>query len=346
MNAIKEFFTTHKYAIIWTLCYTVIMWAILYFMFNFNMFNGSQWNHLIHAELHGFAGFVFGILILSMLPLYIATTTLVIRNKKPLITVPTPKLPKIKIPSFLCSTPAPAPVAEPETQTPTPEQPEPTTELSDEIPAEIRTAFIRARNNIGQLQTSAFNAPAPKQPEKILETVDTTNAFPIPTDFDIDNESDELIPSFEDKPLFSDTPLFSDISFDDTPEQRTEESSTATTTMGSEFPSDTNHLNDSAIIKHLTQSNCSFTITDDIILTDTHAISVHEDPDFWVADSENWFAAGKTRPSPIIAAKKAGQTHNKKPAIYIGSQNILDIDKLISEWESNGITVFTDLSEI
>ncbi len=344
MNIIKNLFTTHKYATIWTLCYAVIMWVILYFMFNFDIFSAQQWNHLMHAELHGFGGFVFGLLLLSALPLYIATTTLIIRNKKPLITAPTPKLPKIKIPSFLCNTPAPAPVAE--TESPAPEQPEPKIELSDEIPAEIRMAFIRARNNIGQMQTSAFNAPAPKQPEQILETVDTTNAFPIPTDFDIDTESDNKNPSFDDTPIFSDTPLFSDISFDTpAPEQASELADTPTPDF-SENASNTNPLKDSEIIKHLEQTNRSFTIIDDIILTDTHAISVHDDADFWVADSENWFAAGKTRPSPIIAAQTAGQTHNKKPAIYIGSQNILDIEKLITEWESNDITVFTNLTQI
>ena len=98
MKKITDIFKNHKHAIHWTIGYIIVMWAILYFLFNFNMFDGHMWHRLMHARLHGFAGHVFGLLILAALPLYMASTTLIIRTKKPLITVP---LPKIPLPKFL-----------------------------------------------------------------------------------------------------------------------------------------------------------------------------------------------------------------------------------------------------
>ena len=95
MKRISEILSTHRHAIIWTACYIMVMWTILYFLFRFNMFSGHMWNRLFHAQLHGFAGFVFGILILAALPLYIASTALIVRTKKPLITIPKNPLTKL-----------------------------------------------------------------------------------------------------------------------------------------------------------------------------------------------------------------------------------------------------------
>ena len=159
MNKILDFIKSHKYAIIWTLCYIATTWAILYFMFDFSIFSSAQWHHLMRAQLRGFPGFVFGILILAALPLYVATTTLIVRTKQPLITIP---VPKIKIPTFLKSASTePAPIPQPESENPTlgPDEVDTPTELPPDIPAELRVAFIRARNNIGRIQTSAFNTP-------------------------------------------------------------------------------------------------------------------------------------------------------------------------------------------
>ena len=88
MKKILDFFNTNKYCIIWTLCYFFIVWAIMLWMFNFDIFSSTQWHILAHAKLRGFPGFVFGIMILAALPLYVATTILIYRNKKPLITIP------------------------------------------------------------------------------------------------------------------------------------------------------------------------------------------------------------------------------------------------------------------
>ena len=93
MNKVLDFIKKNKYAFIWTICYVLVMWTVLKYMFNFDMFSGTQWNILFHAQLRGFPGFVFGILILAAIPLYIATTMVIYRTKKPLFT--------IKLPSFL-----------------------------------------------------------------------------------------------------------------------------------------------------------------------------------------------------------------------------------------------------
>ena len=89
-----------------------------------------------------------------------------------------------------------------------------------------------------------------------------------------------------------------------------------------------------------------FTTTNDIIITDKHAIIAHTDNDFWVTDPDNWFATGKTRPSPIASVIAMANEHKVTPVLYLGAQNILDLETLIPEWESNGIKVITDLSEI
>lgn len=322
MTKLWNFIKLHKYAIIWTLGYIATTWAILYFMFDFSIFSSAQWRHLMHAQLRGFPGFVFGILILAALPLYIATTTLILRSKKPLITIP---VPKIAFPKFFKDTPAPPPAtAESETPTLGPDVADTPIELSDEIPAELRFAFIRAQNNLGHIQTSAFNAP---QKDTTTDTFDlseiTSNALPLPPDFEIE------IPPFDDTD--DNIPTFSEINFDqdtDTPA----------------VPDTTN--DNSELIEYLDKNNINYFTDDNIIITDKHAIITHSDSDFWVPDIENWFATGRTCPSPIIAVTNAATVHNRTPAIYLASMNIMNIDKLIPEWQSAGITVITNLSEI
>ena len=330
MKKLWDFIKSHKYAIIWTICYITVTWVILYFLFNFSIFNRAQWHQLAHAQLRGFPGFVFGILVLAALPLYVATTTLIIRTKKPLISIP---IPKIKIPLFSATAAAPAPESDPTPETPTlgPDESDTPAELPDDMPAELRFAFIRARNNIGRIQTSAFNSPhSTIITEPTPQSEITPDTFPLPTDFDTDISYDT---PYEQ----SDIPTFTEINFD-TIEAPQPNDSTPTT---NDNPNDNTEL-----VNYLTQNAKPHTIDDNIVITDTHAIVTHSDTDFWVADTENWFAAGRICPSPIIRVQDAATKHNRTPAIYLATRNIMDIDKLIPEWESAGITVITDLSEI
>ncbi|MDW3024551.1 MAG: hypothetical protein R8N50_02580 [Alphaproteobacteria bacterium] len=317
MNKLWNFIKSHQHAITWTLCYILITWAILHFLFNFSIFSSAQWHHLMRAQLRGFPGFVFGIMLLAAIPLYIATTTLIVRTKKPLITIP---IPKIKMPTFLQSPPpAPEPAPEP---TPTTATTSPTpTELPSDMPAELRSVFIRNRNNLGRIQTSVFNDSTKITPQEISDPTQTmVESIPVPSDFDLDlqfNDTPDSIPTFTEIDFESDI---------------------------SDAPAEQN--NNTEIINHLTKNGHPYSVDGDTIITDTHAITTHSDPDFWVADTENWFAAGRICPSPIVAVQTAAQKHNRIPVIYLATNNILDIDKLIPEWESAGITVITDLSEL
>ena len=338
MNKIKTIIHDHKYAIIWTGCYIIITWAVLYFMFNFSIFNASQWQHLFRAQLRGFGGFVFGIMLLAALPLYIATTTLIIRTKKPLLSI---QLPKLKIPSIFKPANTPTPVESctpPESDTPKlapDDEVKPISDLPDDMPAELRHAFVRARNNVGRIQTSAFNSASSIPGNIIPNTPDiASDTLPLPTDFDIDT-------MYDTPQTFDTMPTFTEISFD-TPTNDTPSDITPTPSeTGAEYIPDNSEL-----INHLNKSGQSFSVHDDIIITDTHAIITHSDPDFWVADHENWFAAGRICQSPIIHVQDIAEQHARTPAIYLLSKNILNLNDLIEQWQNDGLTVISDLSEL
>ena len=328
------------------------MWAILYFLFKFNMFNGAQWHRLFNSRLCGFPGFVFGILILSALPLYVATTTLVVRKKAPLVTIPVPKISLLKKPC-----PAPPTDTTPDTDQ---DKKEPSPELSPDIPPELHAAFIRARqlvranitanahatahentdttNDIANL--SAITTPTPVQSPITEIDVDTNEQinddFPLPSDFDIAFDDQANIPD-DFAPMSA--PIFKEISFDDnTPApDAPAPSAPATPDVRPDI---------STLTQYLDKNNQTYHVENDIVITDTHAIATHSDPDFWVVDTENWFAAGKVRTSPITDAINMAHEHKKTPAIYLASENILDIDSLKQTWTSDGITVITDLSEL
>lgn len=337
IRTILSFIKSHRYAVIWTIAYTCAMWAILYYLFNFDMFNGAQWHRLMRAQLRGFGGFVFGLLILSAIPLYVATTTLIIRTKKPLITIP-----KIKIKHATKSE-----QSKPDSATSEKTEPKKTIEtIPNEAPLEMRTSFLRAQNNL--------NRTIIEKPEPVLERIpihtyatnDTntqntnthqtipqiedfeTDTFPLPTDFDID------IPSNDSAPIFSDAPVFSDINFD-SPAEKQDDTQPSTTIF-----------NNDEIKAHLDKNNIEYTDQENIIQTTTHAIISHTDTDFWVSDTDTWFATGKSIPSPIKLVKQYADKHHLNAVLYLSATNILDLETNIKEWESNGITVITDINEI
>ena len=198
MNKFLEFLQKKRYVIIWTVCYVVAMWAILQFMFNFNMFSAAQWNVLMHAQLRGFAGFVFGLLILAAVPLYVATTAIIIRTGKPLIPV--------KIPKFM----TPVPIQEDNKKEDVP-QTTPQVEETDKkiVPTELKAAFERARVHVGAAPKSVFdignvitNRPQANETQSVPE-LQPSDALPLPNDFDV---SVDEVPSF--------TPVFSDMDFE------------------------------------------------------------------------------------------------------------------------------------
>lgn len=325
MKKLSEFLKKYKKPLIWSICYTCVMWVILYFLFNFDMFNGAQWHRLAHSQLRGFPGFVFGILILSAIPLYVATTVIVARKDEYLIT-----LPQVKIPNII-KTKKPEPDKTPEPaqpeKTPEPAQPE----IPDDVPHEIRTVYARALRNLEALQFSQSETT-----EKTSESDPTPESepdpLPLPSDFDI---SFTDTPGFDNEPDES-VPVFTEINFD------TNENSVPDD--NSDSPEYT--FDNSSIIAHLEKSGQKYTVNNNVVTTDKFSIITHSDTDFWVTDPENWFATGKTCPSPITIVKSIAQQNNTRPVIYLESQNIMDLESLIPQWESDGIIVITDINKL
>jgi len=301
----------------------------------------------MHAHLHGFAGLVFGILILAMIPLYVATTIVIARNNAPLFNF------KITIPEFIktffknafAQPPLDEPQTESETEPATPietttesettPQPEPEP-IPETVPAEMRVAYARARDHITRTPTSAYDLGNITKPshaihgaESVTQT-DTGNEMPIPTDFDIESAQD----------AFNDVPVFTDLDFDDEDESLTETESVITDGI------QTATADNDSVIKYLTAKSVPYKTENDVVITDAFAIVSHTDSDFWVADNESWFAAGKIRKSPITSVIEIAATHNVQPVIYLGADNIMDIDELRTQWEKSGIRVISDLKDL
>lgn len=319
------------------------MWAILRMLFNFDMFSLRYWNLLLHAQLRGFGGFVFGILILAAIPMYAATTTIIVRTKKPLI--------EIKIPKFIRDLYAPTP--EPETATPeAPDEepadttPAPTPAEEKSIPNEMRASFIRARHvmantpqapeNTGTPSTApdtyipvatpviapASSAPAPTAPGDL----------PLPTDFDIlDDAGNNTI-------SMGDVPVFSEITFGDEPTESPTPATPETAAPENEYTTD--------VLKFMAENNRDATTVGDIVISGDIAVASHTDPEFWIADDTDWFAPGRMRPSPIAELINISGERNLKPILYLGTDNILDINARIEQWQGMGIRVVRQLSEI
>ena len=330
----KIFSSESGRAVAWTVFYVVFMWVVLYYLFNFNIFSVAHWTRLARVELHGFPGLVFGVLILAAVPMYVATTVLTMRNKSMPIKIPLPK----------CFEPVPK-KEEPEPITPVVTEQETLPQLHAGVPAEMRESFMRARKNYGTRQMSVFNkpmvvdvvgAPSPVPAVGSMPVVEnmaremsndgafedvSDGAFPVPADFDVE-------PSVESE---YGVPVFSDINFDDDTENDS---------------SSVSPIDD--LCEFLTGAGYKPEKTEnDLINVNNFVIAVHDDEDFWVADDENWFAAGKQKPSPIVALKNACAENNAlRPVMYLAAQNIMDADAQIEKWRDDGTDVITERDEL
>ena len=223
-----------------------------------------------------------------------------------LITKQNKPLFEIPIPKWIKNIKIPTTKTQPEKTTPAPTAEQKTADKKTEETLSDEIP-LEIRNAFARAKLHPIKFTKPENKEPAPDTNSTaTEVLPLPTDFDI-----QLDEAFDESPIS--IPTFSDINFDEDDDDTDEEKNT----------------NDS-----------------EITITNTHAIVTHSDPDFWVVDDDNWFATGKTRPSPIAAVLKAAHEHDVKPVIHLAQSNILDIENLIKKWESDGITVITDLSEL
>ncbi len=333
MKKIADFFKANRYAIIWTLCYILVMKFILSTLFNFDMFSTSAWQVLVHSHLYGFGGFVFGLLVLAAVPMYVATTTVIVRTKKPLFTIPVPK--------FIQRAFAPPPPPAPE-PTPAPEAPQPKTtqileygEFPADMPLEMRGAFIRARRGAPRPQVSAFdtshitNTSATASASEADNTFADAADFPLPLNFD----------STEDNATATESPFpsFTTINFD----APTEEPAAPILA-----PDETARPKNDEILQRLAAAGRTARPDGEFIICDEYLIATHTDTDFWIADDIDWFAGGQQRPSPVAAVIARATELKMKPVLYLGATNILDLENRIAEWEKDGIRIINSLDDL
>ena len=347
MQKVTDFIKSHRHIITWTITYVFIMWAILRGLFNFNMFSSLHWSYLAHAHLRGFAGFVFGILILAAVPMYIATTTLVARSGAPLFTIPIPKFLKRAFAP-------PAPAAAPTDDAPAPENAHPTEKpLPDDLPLELRGAFLRARGRVGAEQISSFDMRAMDNAASQIATsqnptTDIAGDLPLTTDFDDMGAFDDFAPAAATGRDISDTPapVFREIKFDgfddDTAVEIPHDNAPATPDT---HAADAPHANGApTVTDFLGAHNMPIIATDDdVIVTDKYAIATHDDPSFWVADGDTWFATGRQKPSPVVAVTRVAAARGVVPVLYMTCDNIMNIDARRADWEKAGVVVTNDL---
>lgn len=318
MNKIKEFLQTNIIVLKWTACYFIGLWCILEFLFGFNLLSSQHWYKFFHSSFHGFAGFTFQIIMYAALPIFIASVMTIYRTKEPIIKIAL--FDKIK--EYIKNL-KPAPLPEQTEETTDENESESENIYPNDLPPELRIPFKRVRDRIGiRSPVSVYNQIHQTPETKPSETIsDSTDAFPIPSDFDIPDTFDE-----NDTLSLNEMPVFQDLDFD-TPimsEQKLENETT----------------------KYFDNKKIEYETNKNFVITDEYVIYEHNDDDFWIMDDEAWFAAGKQIESPVPELLQIAQINNLTPIIYMKSENIMDIETTISNFENNGVRVIKGLSEL
>ena len=191
----------------------------------------------------------------------------------------------------------------------------------DDMPPELRIPYMRAKNNLSLVgAVSAYN----KQKNSTTNTIEKTETepdtmVPIPTDFDLSDS--DTFGGFDESTI----PTFTDINFD---EEKTDENFENNTT------------------KYFKSKNIEFETYKQFVATEKYVIYEHNDNDFWIMDENVWFASGKQIDSPIKELVDLGQENGLTPILYLESQNIMDIENVIEQFESDGVRVIKSLDEL
>ena len=324
MKKIFDFLKSNILLVRWTLGYFAFLAIILKFLFKFNVFSACHWWKFFHATLHGFGGLVFGAIMYSAIPIYIASALIIYRKKTAIITLPfSDKIKSLfeKIKTLLTptTTTTPEPEKAPEQTT----QEDTATEYPADMPRELYIPYMRAKQNMHlNMTTSTFNQPAQKQSEP--ESNEPQNeSFPIPSDFDI---SDSLAPSTP-QPT-NDFPVFKDLDFD-TP-----------------LESKTNDKLSNSVTKYFDANGTEYEIYQNFVATKKYVIYDHGDEDFWIMDDDTWFASKKQIKSPISDLLDLAKQNDLTPVLYLESQNIMDLTGTVEKFKSAGIRVVKKLEEL
>ena len=322
MSTLIDLIKKCKAPILWTIGYVCILWLVYQFLFNFDIFNARHWIHVSHVHFRGLGGFAFCTLTFAAIPLYIGTLAVVIRNQKPLLSIPTPKFITDIFSKSKSTTTEPEKIEETESAPITP-----TNEEIDKFPAEMRGAFIHARTHPNRI-TAPICSACSVNPNVYPDTTPTTpdnmdDNLPLPPDFDTMDNDTQPISAPSSAPVFQDINLYGDTEPDITPETQ------------------------NSVTEHLTKTNRKFTVLpNDIILTNDAVIAVHDDNDFWIMDEPIWFASGKTRTSPIDALCDTAKQNKVTPILYLGATNIMQLDEKCAEWKSRGIRIIKNLTDL
>lgn len=319
MKKVFDFIKSNTIIARWTIWYFFILWLILRFIFHFDPFSAHYWWKFFHATLHGFAGFIFGLLIYTAIPIYIATTAIIYRKKELVVTIPFIDKVFEYIKKLFSKEQAQEPVVEIlEPEIKEPENIEP--EYPDDMPPELRIPYMRAKNNLSLTGTiSVYNKQKNTQTDQSVAKTEKENDISglIPTDFDLtdfDAQNESTIPTF------------TDINFDTATEEP------------ENFENNTT--------KYLKSKNIEFETYKQFVATEKYVIYEHSDNDFWIMDESVWFASGKQIDSPIKELIELGQQNDLTPVLYLESQNIMDIETVIEEFESMGVRVIKNLDEL
>lgn len=314
MTKVLDFFKTNFIVIKWTVVYFFVLWAILWYLFHFDMFSQIHWWKFFHAHLRGFIGLVFGLLVYTAIPIYIATTAIIYRTKKPIFTIPfyDKIVERIK---KLFSKPEPITEPEPESEP----EPDPISEYPADLPNELRIPYNRIKQRIAIFGNQFVIDNKTTNNSEKTTTEPEPELFPLPTDFDIgDSLPDTSVPTF------------TDINFD-TP---------------APTPTEPETKNENAVTKYFDEHAIDYKTYDDFVVTEKEIIYVHNDPDFWIIDNDTWFAAGKQKDSPIPTMLTLAHDNNLTPILYLESTNIMDFDGTVQQMNQRGIKTITDLSEL
>jgi hypothetical protein len=188
MTEIKKIF--NKNTILWTAVYFGALAIILRACFGFDIFSAHHWSMLFSIRLHGFAGFVFMCIILTSVPIYIATIKTIIKTGKPIFDF---KKEVKKEPATRNQEPIVEEIAPPE--------------LPENLPTEMIGAYMRTRRN-GMMpfvkNESAIPTYTPSSDALRLTPHELTNDgfIPLPDNFDFDTPNPAA-------------PVFKEINFDD-----------------------------------------------------------------------------------------------------------------------------------
>ncbi len=309
MKKIWEFLKTNFLVIKWTFWYFLFVWAVLQFVFGFDMFSLKYWERFFRATLHGFSGFVFGTIIYTFIPIYLATVITVYRKHELIITIPfVDKIFNL----FKKAQPAP----EPEPEQTEPEETANKIEYPADLPPELRVPYTRVKNNLSLTgAVSVYNRQPISTPKAPEHKPEENSEYPIPMDFDI---SEDL--TTEDTNI----PQFTDLDFG--------------------TPIANQHSN--SVTKYFDLHDIEYEQYRDFVATEKYVIYPHIDDDFWIMDEDNWFASGKQMESPLPELKGLAKQNGLIPVLYLESTNIMNLNETIKQIESTGIKVIKDLDEL